>query len=195
LILLSIFRGQGRSCAAPAEIAGPFTHPLDDGPTLRFERTHFRVEESQVMKVEAPRGPEATGVRRTARTSSGQAVFSLDGGGAPAKAGPVNAPVALSALDSILALQAVPDAAQGRAKAVKRGQALLDLLDEIRDGLLSGLVPQGVLRRLSAELQARQDGFLEPGLQTVMNDIEVRAQVELAKVQVWGAKSDSPAHV
>jgi hypothetical protein len=143
------------------------------------------------MKIEGARGPEVAGVRRGQRGSAGAAVFSLDEPAAPARSGPVSAPMALGALDSLLALQAAPDATQGRAKAVKRGQTLLDLMDELRDGLLSGAVSQGVLRRLSAELQARQEGFLEPGLRTVMNDIELRAQVELAKMQVLGGRSDS----
>jgi hypothetical protein len=147
------------------------------------------------MKVEGPRATEASNVRRLSRLQSGQPAFSLDAGAPSAKAVPVSAPVALNALDSILALHGVPDATQGRAKAVKRGQTLLDLLDEIRDGMLTGLVPQGVLRRLSAELQARQDGFLEPGLQSTLNDIEVRAQVELAKMQVLAGRVDSTAVV
>lgn len=147
------------------------------------------------MKVEGPRGTDAASLRRLSRSQPGGPAFSLDGAGTIAKAGPVSAPMALGALDSILALQGVPDATQGRARAVKRGQIMLDLLDDIRDAMLSGAVPQGVLRRLSAELQARQDEFLEPGLQSVMNDIEVRAQVELAKMQVLGAKIDSAAVV
>ena len=143
------------------------------------------------MKVEGSRGPEAAGVRRAVRANSGQAVFSLDDTASPAKAGPVNAPLSLGALDSILALQAVPDASQGRRRAVKRGRTLLDLLDEIRDGMLTGLVSQAVLRRLSVELQGRRDEFLEPGLQSVMDDIELRAQVELAKMQVQAGRNDS----
>lgn len=147
------------------------------------------------MKVAGTRGPEATGVRRAARTAPGQAAFLLDEPSAPAMASPVSAPLSIGALDSILALQGVPDAAQGRARAVKRGRALLDLLDEIRDGLLSGAVSQGILRRLSVELQGRAHEFLDPGLQSVMDDIEVRAQVELAKIQVMGGRTDSAVHL
>lgn len=143
------------------------------------------------MKVEGSRGPEAPGIRRTARPVAGQAAFSLDESYAASKPAPVSGPRSIGAVDSLLALQAAPDAAQGRARAVKRGQTLLDLLDEIRDGMLSGVLSQGSLRRLSAELQARQDGFLDPGLQSVMNDIELRAQVELAKMQAFSARSDS----
>jgi hypothetical protein len=60
--------------------------------------------------------------------------------------------------------------------------------------MLTGLVSQGVLRRLSVELQGRRDEFLEPGLQSVMDDIELRAQVELAKMQVLAGRSDSAAY-
>jgi hypothetical protein len=153
----------------------------------------YFARESLVMKVDGPRATDAAGVRRATRTAPGQIAFSLDDTGATAKAGPVSAPVSLGAVDSILALQAVPDPSQGRARALKRGRTLLDLLDEIRDGMLSGLVSQGILRRLSLELQAARDEFLEPGLQTVMNDIELRAQVELAKLRVSSNRNDSAA--
>lgn len=145
------------------------------------------------MKVEGTRAPDAPGIRRTGRPVAGQAVFSLDESHASPRSGPVSAPMSLGAVDSLLALQALPDATQGRARAVKRGQSLLDLLDEVRDGMLSGVVAQGVLRRLSAQLQARQDSFLDPSLQSVLDDIELRAQVELAKMQVLAGRSDSGA--
>jgi hypothetical protein len=143
------------------------------------------------MKVEGPRAPDASGIRRAARPLGGQTVFSLDEGFAASKPAPVSGARSVGTVDSLLALQAVPDAGQGRARAFKRGQRMLDLLDEIRDGMLSGLVSQGSLRSLSAELQAQHDAFLEPGLQSVMNDIELRAQVELAKMQVLAARTDS----
>jgi hypothetical protein len=144
------------------------------------------------MKVEGPRANETAAIRRGASgPRAGQPAFTLDSG-APASAPThVRPAAALGSIDTILALQGVPDAMTGRAKAVKRGQSILDMMDEVRDGLLAGQVSEGLLRRLSASLQAKADGFLEPGLQSVMNDIELRAQVELAKLQVARAASDS----
>lgn len=143
------------------------------------------------MKVDGTRITEAMSVRRTSRPTGAQGVFSLDQPQQAPTAAPVRAPMQLGAVDSLLALQAAPDAMTMRARAVRRGQTLLDLLDEIRDGLLSGQISQATLQRLTAALQVRDEGFEDPGLQSVMDDIELRAQVELAKMQTRTRLSDS----
>lgn len=144
------------------------------------------------MKVDGARPTEASGqARRPGRSAAGQALFSLDAGQQAAVAGPVSAPVSLGTLDSLLALQAMPDAMTGRQRAVKRGQNLLALLDEMRDGLLSGMLNPALAGRLSAALQVQADGFVEPGLKSVIDDIDLRAQVELAKLQAAGRVRDS----
>lgn len=90
----------------------------------------------------------------------------------------------LTALDSILALQEVEDATEGRSKGLKRGQNLLDMLDEVRDGLLSGGIPRETLTRLAQAVSQRRDEFTDPQLQGVLDEIELRAQVELAKLEM-----------
>lgn len=88
----------------------------------------------------------------------------------------------LGAVDALLALQAVPDAVMQRSKAVRRGQVMLDLLDDLRDGMLAGQISRASVQRLSASL-VRDDQFTEPGLQAVLDAIELRAHVELAKLE------------
>lgn len=59
---------------------------------------------------------------------------------------------------------------------------MLDLLDRIRIGLLEGGVPRPVLTQLVQLVRGRGDGFSDPGLRPVLDDIDLRAQVELAKL-------------
>ena len=56
------------------------------------------------------------------------------------------APVA--AVDAVLTLQEVPDATTPQGRVVKRGRDLLDHLEQLRTGLLTGTIPQGKLRAL-----------------------------------------------
>ena len=90
-------------------------------------------------------------------------------------------PVAHSTgIDALLALQAADDPLLGRRKAIRRGNALLDTLEAIKADLLVGQVSEGRLNQLMVLIgQARQRNL--PELDGVLDDIELRARVELAK--------------
>lgn len=91
------------------------------------------------------------------------------------------APVAaLTPLDAILAIQSVGDAMGGKRKAVKRGSNLLDLLEGIKADLLVGGITPERLDALVEELSVYRDRT-EPGLDALLDDIELRVLVELAK--------------
>ena len=89
----------------------------------------------------------------------------------------------IAAVDTILALQGVEDSTGGRTRSVQHGEQLLTLLDEVRDGLLAGGIPRGTLNRLATAVSRRQEGFADPKLQGVLDEIELRARVELAKLE------------
>ncbi len=57
------------------------------------------------------------------------------------------------------------------------------MLDELRDGLLGGAVPRVTLSRIAQAVGQRQDHFADPKLQGVLDEIELRACVELAKLE------------
>ncbi len=83
-------------------------------------------------------------------------------------------------IDVLLALQAVDDPLLKKRKAMRRGNALLDALDAIQADLLIGRVSEGRLNQLMALVsQARERGL--PEIDPVLDDIELRARVELAK--------------
>ena len=79
-----------------------------------------------------------------------------------------------------MALQAVEDPTLAKKKALRRGNALLDTLESIKADLLVGQVSEGRLNQLMVLIgQARERNL--PGLDDVLDDIELRARVELAK--------------
>ncbi len=88
---------------------------------------------------------------------------------------------------SLLALQEVPDAAERRRQAVLRATDILDELQQLRLGLLTDSVPRQRLQRLTKLLRDRPGGYADPQLDSIVADIEVRAAVELAKLELTEA--------
>ena len=110
--------------------------------------------------------------------------FRLSG---PASAAPPSPASAPSATGALLGLQdiALP-AADRRRRAIRRGQSLLDRLDELRRGLLDGAVPLAALQGLRSELgrAAGLDG--DARLRGLLDAIDVRCAVEIAKLEGAG---------
>jgi hypothetical protein len=92
----------------------------------------------------------------------------------------------IAAVDTILALQGVEDSADSRTRGVRHGEQLLTLLDEVRDGLLAGGIPRATLTRLALAIAKRRENFVDPKLQSVLDEIDLRARVELAKLEQAG---------
>lgn len=88
-------------------------------------------------------------------------------------------------IEALLAAQSVNDAASGekrRKKAIERGNSLLDRLEELRLAILDGAVPKSRLIELARMLRERREEGLDPSLSALLDDIELRAEVELAKL-------------
>jgi hypothetical protein len=99
-----------------------------------------------------------------------------------ARAATATALSGLAGLDALIALQSVDaDRQSRRRRAVRRGHDLLDLLEEVRIGLLSGAVRGASLDRVAQLL-----GGLEPSgddsVDALVAAIALRAEVELAKL-------------
>lgn len=98
----------------------------------------------------------------------------------PASSG-VSAPAQASPMDGLLVLQEVEDEDGGRRQAKEHGEALLDRLDEIRTALLRGTLDGSTLDRLLAQVREQKVALSDPRLREVLDEIELRVAVELAK--------------
>ena len=117
---------------------------------------------------------------RSGVSRSTQGGFFVDDGATTQRTAAAAPLTATSGIDALLALQAVEDPLLARKKALRRGNALLDTLESIKADLLLGRVSEGRLNQLMALIgQARERNL--PGLDGVLDDIELRARVELAK--------------
>ena len=92
-----------------------------------------------------------------------------------------SAPANASTIDSLLALQEVPGDRLSREAATRHGQALLEALDRLRFELLGGAVSQENLLRLGEIAASRKGATEDPRLDAVLEEIELRVAVELAK--------------
>ena len=71
---------------------------------------------------------------------------------------------------------------------MKRGRGALDALDALKLGLLAGTLDTGALARLKAAGAGLAEPTGDPGLDTVLAEIELRVEVELAKIGMPGAR-------
>lgn len=98
---------------------------------------------------------------------------------AAAGASSIAAPTGIGGL---LGLQEVSDEHIARQKTIKQGHSLLQSLEAIRQSLLLGMVPIDVLKTLESRLKNQREMTIDPALHSIMDDIELRAAVELAKL-------------
>lgn len=121
---------------------------------------------------------KASGAKRHGET------FRLDGLDGPEAARSASGVSAAAPVDALLALQEVPDATENRQRAVARGEAMLDMLDDIKLSLLAGELPKAKLDQLLKVVENRRDSLADgqdARLKHVLDEIELRARVELAK--------------
>jgi hypothetical protein len=99
--------------------------------------------------------------------------------------GPAQAPSAVTALDALLEAQRVDPAGADaeRQAAAEYADGLLDGLQVLQVDLLEGRVPAGRLAALSRLLRGQQRRSGDSRLDEIVETIELRAQIELAKLQ------------
>jgi hypothetical protein len=138
------------------------------------------------MKVEPTAPRPASTVRKTgASSATGSGGFAKALNDTQPNHGP-QMPVSVGYTDmsTVLALQEAPDAAKGRAKqrSKERAGLMLDHLEEIRMGLLMGTIPMAKLEQLAQLIRAKREQVDDPKLLEILDEIELRAAVELAKL-------------
>lgn len=135
------------------------------------------------MKINGPMGTAATGAASAPRRATSG--FSLKGSGEAresASAASVSQAMSLSGLDALLALQAEDDVMTGRRRRqIKRSNDILDALEDLKVSLLGGVIDDNALISLQKMIETQREDIEDERLQGVLNEIETRAYVEMAK--------------
>lgn len=90
---------------------------------------------------------------------------------------------ATSALNNLLALQEISEEDIHRKKLVQQGNNMLDTLEQLRRQLLVGSLPPQVLLDISRQISLQKQAVSDPRLGAIIDEIELRAAVELAKIE------------
>jgi len=86
-------------------------------------------------------------------------------------------------VEALLALQDVGSPLERKRRAVRRADRILDVLDEIKLALIEGELSGAELDRLRRAIRDERDNTNDPALEAVLDDIELRAAVEVAKLE------------
>ena len=115
---------------------------------------------------------------------TGSAAFSkqVSGDQAASAATGVSGSAPIAPVDALWALQEVPDSTDGRSKGLMRADEMLDMLEDVRKGILLGAVSMPNLRKLADMARNQKSATDDKNLNGLLEEIELRAEVELAKL-------------
>ena len=90
----------------------------------------------------------------------------------------------ISSVDAVVAIQEIADDNTDERGAKNRANLILDKLEDIRMGLLLGQIPKSNLEELSKILTVARESPIDTNLLEIIDDIELRAKIELAKLEI-----------
>ena len=133
--------------------------------------------------------PSAAQLRRKTTGSASSTSFAdvfgaVDSGGETASSEAAHSTAALSGTNPLLALQEVSDQETRRTKAIARAQTQLNALERLRQALLVGAIPETTLRDLETALARQREQIEDPELLEILDEVELRVAVEIAKIEV-----------
>jgi hypothetical protein len=140
------------------------------------------------MKVTGPSGVGSAQGPRPARGGGGEGfhIVAPPAAAGPGQASTVSNVSGVVGVEALLALQDVATPTERKRRAVGRAGRILDVLDEIKVALLDGDLSGGDLERLRRAVREERAATDDAKLEAVLEDIELRAAVEVAKLESGG---------
>ena len=135
------------------------------------------------MKVDQARRSNVSNTKRSKSTiKSGEMAFTavLDGEIKTERPSPS---VKVATLDAIVPIDSAAVEEQHKNLAKGRAVFILDRLEDIRQGLLLGAISQSGLQELARTIREARGETLDPKMSDILDDIELRAKIELAKLE------------
>ncbi|PCI44408.1 MAG: flagellar assembly protein FliX [Alphaproteobacteria bacterium] len=142
------------------------------------------------MEIKGPGRVTPSGTSRKVKTrGSGKTAFSKElSTDESSAAAPLSGTSPLTSVSSLLALQEMPTSSEGRSAGLAMAEDMLGHLEVIRHGLLAGEIPQRKLKEVVAIVSQQRLISKDPALDEILNDIELRVKVELAKLEMLGGE-------
>lgn len=138
----------------------------------------------KITTLETNRRTEASRGKTAARGASGAFASTLHSATSSPSARALGGASGVFSVGSILSVQETLDATSERAKNKLRGfgNDVLDHLDDLRLGILEGTVSKDRLTDLARMLREKREQSDDARLNAVIDEIELRAEVEIAKL-------------
>lgn len=133
-----------------------------------------------MLIVGAGKAGKVTTTSSVRRARGSGSAFRLEDSAAVAESIKTAATQVTQSLDALLMVQEA-DPRERRRRAVAKSREALDLLDEVKLALLAGDSPGEALARLEQAADGMRERTGEPGLDAVVEAIDLRVAVELAK--------------
>lgn len=97
----------------------------------------------------------------------------------------------IASVDALLAAQTSEDPAQqkSRKRMQERANTILDKLNELKVGILTGSVTVGHMVSIADVAATHREKITDPELSAILDEIDLRAQIELAKLQMARKKT------
>ncbi len=135
-----------------------------------------------ISKIEGPGSIRAAQpVKRAAKTSGASGTSFAKHLDESSDADSVHGVAGTGAVSGVLGVQEVDDALAHASRGKLRAQDILDRLEELRIQLLTGTISREKLLQLARIVSARRAQITDPRLGEILDEIDLRAQVELAK--------------
>ena len=139
----------------------------------------------KIPEIKSTRAQSAKKAKRTGEAGGSSFTEHLTpAAGPPSEQGAREAVGAVAPVNSIISVQEVVGDVnddQQSPRLIKWGENILDQLEQIRHDLLLGAIPLERLNGLAKALRDRKANISDPELLSLINDIELRAEVEIAK--------------
>ena len=143
------------------------------------------------MKIEGPSKSNVTSPTRRAGMASGGGLdpslfLGLMGAGEASEFTPTSATQNIAALDVLLTVQSADDPTEraARKRMTARADAILTTLDDLRMGILTGTLTIGHMIDVADVVAAHREKIHDPQLTAILDEIDLRAQVEIAKLSM-----------
>ncbi len=138
------------------------------------------------MKVGGPNGvgsTQAPSGRAANPAAGGFSIASPDSAQETQATARLASTMGIASIDALLTLQEVGGPTERRRKAVRRAGVILDVLEDLKLAVLDGGIAPATLGRLIEAVRQERAGTGDAGLEGLLDEIETRAAVEMAKLE------------
>lgn len=139
------------------------------------------------MKIDRSKGTSGTsGAKKSSSSNNSDGVdFSQFVKGGAGETASASATQSIASLDALLAAQEIEDPTKKAAqkRAYIRSNDILDRLEDVRIKMLCGNLTVGHMIDIADVVASHRDKIDDPKLTALMDEIDLRAQVEIAKMQ------------